>query len=117
VIVDWVFVNPGRRYQGIGGHLMRTAFEEAKKRGQKRLYAIIKDAESRSRICPGEMDFIMDYGMTEVRVQRRNAEVYDRIVPKKDYGALLYFADVDAYYNCIEKVTANTGPLYAATVY
>lgn len=61
VTVEWICVAPERRKEGIGGALMRQAFEMAADAGESCLYLYTNEDYDRGQVTAGEEDFLEEY--------------------------------------------------------
>lgn len=98
IVLEWLFVHTQYRNQGIGAHLIQSAFEESKKRGFSILYAYSGEEERRKEVCPEEKAFLSDFGMEEVKVMNKNAPIFSCLVPEERSEGALYRADVENYF-------------------
>ncbi len=101
LVIEWVFVDPSWRFKGIGTGLVNSVLEESLKRGFDKFYAYTEAFDSRSKVCPGELDFLGAYNMERVKENKNTAKLYRTLIPKQKEGAFLYCADVR---ECFERI-------------
>lgn len=110
IVLEWLFVHTQYRDQGIGAHLIQSAFEESRKRGLPVLYAYLGTEEHRKEVCPDEEAFLSDFGMEKVKVMNKNSPIFSCLVPKERSGSTLYRADVETYFRIREDMIRLEDP-------
>ena len=112
LVIEWVYVDPEYRYQGLGTELIGYVFEESKKLGFLKLYTYITENEGRDKVCPDEKRLLEDYEMVMEVPSKKNVRLFREIIPEELMGAFLYAADVDNYFECIDRITVMDDPFY-----
>ncbi len=67
VVVEWLFVPEEFSKQGVGKALLSYAYRLAKEKGSEFLFAYVNRINHREEICPGEMDYLKEYGFFEIQ--------------------------------------------------
>ncbi len=102
MIVEWIYVRPEFRNQGLGSSLMAHAFKAAETAGCERLYLSTDASKDRPVVCKYEEDFRKEYNFdkgvdlpgewcSDISICSASVEDY--------YDAIDSFEPLDGFYN------------------